>query len=83
MSLFSKNTKLNSDEYETLTKKIITLTGEVEALIKKFEVLTTNYNSLRGLINRKIGLKDLDQEQPQDINNAVILPDNGFPFKPR
>jgi hypothetical protein len=83
MGIFFRNTKVNSDEYEKLTKKIIDLNATVEEIKKKFEVLTTNYNSLRGLINRKLTGKDLEEDQSQGLNNSVILPDNGTIFRNR
>lgn len=77
MGIFSRN--INSVEYEKLLKKQLEVSAELEELKKKFEIITTNFNSLRGLINRRIGVK----EETQDINNPVILPDNGIPFKNR
>lgn len=74
MGIFSK--KINSDEFEQLSKKITALVGDVEELKKKFEILTTNYNSLRGLVNRKIGGVE-ETTQSKDINNGMFLPDNG------
>lgn len=83
MGIFSKTTKLNSDEYEKLTKKIIELNASLEEIKKKFEVITTNMTSLRGLINRRIGGKDIEVDESQGLNNPVILPDHGAPFRNR
>jgi hypothetical protein len=77
MGIFSRNTKINSDEYEKLTKKLVEQGAELEELKKKFDVLTTNYNSLRGLINRKLGGKDLEEQNSESLNNPVILPWHG------
>lgn len=74
---------MNSQEYETLSKKITELISVVEeqkVLIRKLE---TDISLLRGQFNRKLaGLKKEDQETPEEetknINNPVLLPYNGF-----
>jgi hypothetical protein len=69
MSFFSRS--LNSDEFEQLNKKLISAISEIENIKAKIEALNTNQNSLRGLINRKIGG---EAKQEEDFNT-------GFPFK--
>lgn len=83
MSIFSKNIKqLNSEEYEKLTKKIIDLNSLIEEVRSKLSILETNYHSMRGMINRRIG-KHEEEEENEGLNNPVILRDNGLPFKNR
>lgn len=83
MGIFSRNTKLNSDEYERLTKKLIEVNSDLQEIKKEFESLRTNQNSLRGLINRRIGGDKENNSESETLNNPVILPDNGNPFKYR
>jgi len=76
MSIFSRNTKLNSEEYEKLIKRFAELESTLTKIQGELEALKTNQNSLRGLVNRKIGgIKE--EEETQGINNPVILPYNG------
>jgi len=82
MGIFSRSTKLNSDEYERLTKKLTELSAELQDLKSRCEAITTNCNSLRGLVNRRLSGSGSDDET-QELNNPVILPDHGTPFKHR
>ena len=87
MSFWRRNEKkyLNSEEYESISKKVTQLSSTIEELSTKFKVLETNYNDLRGKFNRKLsGIKkeeangdELGQEETKTINNPVILPYDG------
>lgn len=84
--MFWKNTKINSDEYEKLTKRIVDLYGIIEELSSKIRVVQSDNANLRGQFNRKLlGLKKEEQVEEQaeekDINNQVILPYDGNIFK--
>jgi predicted nuclease with TOPRIM domain len=77
--------RVNSIEYEKLSKRIVELSSICEELQNKFKILETNYNDLRGKFNRKLsGIKkeeangeELGQEETKTINNPVILPYDG------
>lgn len=76
------NETLNSAEFESCTKKIIELNAKFEELSVKYKMLETNYDNLRGMFNRKLNKlkkEDIEEEvtEEKDINNPVILPDNG------
>jgi hypothetical protein len=71
MSIFSR--KLNSDEYETILKRISDLRVEIAALKADFDSLRTNQNSLRGKLNIMVGgEKTISKEE--DLNLE-------FPFR--
>jgi len=61
MGIFFKK-KLGSDEYEDLIKKIIKVQGDIDLLTAKLSALETNQNSLRGLVNRKFGNYDEEED---------------------
>jgi len=52
---WSKNKQLTSQEYEALMPRIAKLEQDSAALRYMFDKMETNYNSLRGLMNRKLG----------------------------
>jgi len=87
--MFWKKTQINSDEYEKLHKKITELVGLIDELKINVTMLQTDCSNLRGQFNRKLqGIKkeekDLDDsDMEKGINNPVILPDHGNPFKYR
>jgi hypothetical protein len=58
-----KSTKLNSDEYEQLYKKIVACVGDIDELKAAVQILKTNNNSLRGLMNRKFQIENEDTEK--------------------
>lgn len=65
MGIFSRK-KLGSDEYENLSKRFTELTLEMNILKSKMEVVTTNMNSIRGLVNRKFGDYDKEDETSRE-----------------
>jgi len=84
--MFWKNTKINSDEYEKLTKRIVDLYAIIEELSSKIRVVQSDNANLRGQFNRKLlGLKKEEAQEEntetQSINNQVILPYDGAIFK--
>lgn len=84
----NKETKLNSDEYESVVKKLISFTEKIETLEVRIKTLTTDVENLRGQFNRKLNKikkEELQEETPQEqnINNPVILPYDGALFKNR
>jgi len=74
-SLFSKNKQIGSEEYEKVSKRIVEINTLLEELRTKIQVLETNMNSLRGLINRKVGGFTKDEAESEKYNNSVILPE--------
>jgi archaellum component FlaC len=90
MSFWQKKNEryLNSEEFESISKKITSLSSELEEIKNKFKVLETNYDNLRGNFNRKLRQIRFEDEEEQEqetksINNPVILPENEFTFKRR
>ena len=81
------NKKINSEEYEKLSKKLIELSNEIGELSSKIKLVQSDNANLRGQFNRKLlGFKKEETpqentEESQGINNPVILPDNGHNFK--
>ena len=69
MKIFSN---ITNSEYERVNNKISDLKTDIELLKTKIETLTTNQNSLRGLINRKLGKEEQVQE-----TQCINMP---FPF---
>lgn len=87
MGFFSKS-KLNSDEYEAITKKFTDLRASYEELQQKVKLMQTDIDNLRGRFNQKLSRikkEDFDETETKEetINNPVILPDNGLTFKYR
>jgi DNA gyrase/topoisomerase IV subunit A len=88
MSFWNRSDKgvLNSREYESLAKKITELSSELQTTQIKFKVLQQDLDNLRGNFNRKVNKKFLEkpdevEDESKDINNSVILPYDGNPFK--
>ena len=77
--MFWKKTKVNSDEYEYLHKRITELSNLISELTAKIAAVQSDAANLRGQFNRKVsGIKSIEQkEETQGINNPVILPYNG------
>jgi len=53
--------KCNSDEYEKLLKKIVSCVGDIDEIRAKMAALQSNQNSLRGLVNRKMGAPEEEE----------------------
>jgi len=68
--------KINSEEFETLHKKIVLCTGELDVLRTELANLKTSVNSLRGFVNRS-GNK---QEDETNKNSSIFLNTNGNPL---
>jgi len=81
MNFFNK--KLNSEEYEKLSKKITELSADLNELSSKVRIIQSDNANLRGQFNRKLSgiKKDEDVEETQDINKGVLLPFDGNTFK--
>lgn len=76
-------------DIETKTK-VITLSAKVDALEQQIEILKTNINSLRGLVNRKFSVSTKDEdisevssESETSKNPEIFLSPNGSPLKHR
>jgi hypothetical protein len=64
--------QINSEEYEKLNKKSTDLGVSIDKIRADLDRFETNLNSLRGLVNKKLGYveqKPQDQQQPQALNN--------------
>jgi len=73
MGIFTRK-KLNSDEYEILSKKFISMVQDLDALRSSLDVLRTNQNSLRGLVNRKMGGSKEGEEETENSKYDFFLP---------
>lgn len=69
------SSRVNSDEYEKLLKRIAEIANDISQLNSKVAALITNQNSLRGLVNRKIGE---EVEKDSYDNSGVILKDGAI-----
>lgn len=68
----------NKKEIEELQKQVNKAISDICQLQHDQELLKTNQNSLRGLINRKIGgTTEQETDESKNLNNPVILPYNG------
>jgi len=72
-----------SDEFESLSKKLVELHTEMGISQAKIKILETNLDNLRGNINARL-LRRFKKEEEEDkqeedksINNPVILPFHG------
>jgi hypothetical protein len=65
--------KLTSDEYEKLLRKIVACVGDIDEVKQKIEVLRTNQNSLRGLVNRKMGKIEDDEVTEENLKYKEFL----------
>lgn len=72
--MFWQKKRLTSDEYETTTKRIIVLEADIERLKGILENLRSSVASLRGLVNRKLGGKDIPIEEDSKLDGI----DDGF-----
>jgi hypothetical protein len=61
----------NKKEINDLILKTSTLEGQISILKQEFEMIKTGYNSLRGLVNRKLsGSKVEEEEETKDIKGT-------------
>lgn len=67
----------NKKEIEELEKKVDKAITDIAQLQHDQELLKTNQNSLRGLINRKIGN---ETKTETNINPSVFLSPHGTPI---
>ena len=66
MSLFSRNKQIVSDEYADALNKITKLNSDVALLKADVDAIKTGYNSVRGLINRKLGKYEEDEDEGEE-----------------
>jgi len=73
---FSKKKELKSEEYETLSNKLVDLRAEVKNMVGEVVLLRTECNNLRGQFNRKLAglakeeekVAPKEEEKPKDLN---------------
>jgi len=82
--MFWKNKKVNSAEYEILMNKFTELKADQADLKNNFEKHKDLFNSLRGVVNRKLHRvedeeisEEPKEEAQQELNTSVILPEDG------
>ena len=71
--MFWNNKKINSEEYELLSKKISTIATATDELKAQIEILKTNMTSLRGVINRKINPEEADEKKSKDVDLGIFI----------
>lgn len=69
MGIFSRK-RLNSNEYEDLNKKLIAVVTSLDLMESKVYAMTTNMNSLRGLVNRKFGNYDEEDVKEKPLKSS-------------
>lgn len=84
--MFWKNSRINSEEYEKLSMKVVELHAMIHKLSSEIRIVQSDNANLRGQFNRKLlGIKKEEQteeiQEQKDINNQVILPYDGNIFK--
>jgi len=68
MGWLSRNKQIVSDEYADVLNKVTKLSSDLALLREDIERLKTGYNSVRGLINRKLGKYEEDvEDNPFDL----------------
>lgn len=76
-----KDSPLKSEEYEQLYKKIVALVGDIDELKAKNTGLNSQLCSLRSTFNQH-RIKDNSEDKTEDLNNSVLLTEDGLPVKP-
>lgn len=66
-----------------LEDKIKELERGLQSTLLEIEKLKTHIISLRGLVNRKLHNDVEESDTTKDLNNTVLLPDNGIIGKHR
>jgi len=62
-----KNKKLTSAEFDKIFSYVITNQKDIEVIKNSIEILKTNGNSLRGLMNRR-GYQEKEEDKEEDEN---------------
>lgn len=82
--MFWHKKNLTSEEHDKLSVRITDLYDEVHRLKTNLQENETLLRSLRGLVNRKLSgdsfreeEESAKEEEEKDINNPVILPEDG------
>lgn len=70
---------LNSNEFETLSKKITNLSNEIDNISHKIKLLQQDQDNLRGNFNRK--LKGIAEEEKKN-ENPLTTSKSLNPFSP-
>lgn len=71
--MFWQKKQQNSDEYEKTTKRIIVIEADLERVKNLLDNTGSSIASLRGLVNRKIGGKDVaieEEAEPRGIDDG-------------
>lgn len=72
-----KETKIESEEYTNLYDKLSKMSVKLEELESNLDFLRAEFKSFR---KKKLNVSkgDEEEEETKQLNNPVILPDNGF-----
>lgn len=68
--------KINSDEYERISKQVIDLKADIAEIKTNLINLEQQIRSLRGTVNKRI-YKDDPNDQTKDLYNGMLLPYDG------
>lgn len=60
---------METKEFKQLSKEICTLVNAVNNIASKQLLLETNMNSLRGLVNRKLGAVKEEEEEEEETKD--------------
>ncbi len=75
--MFGIKKSLNSEEYEKIIKKVLSLESEIGQTKARLEALNTSYNDLRGKFNRKLNIlqeqQESDLEEPKSVSNLKMF----------
>lgn len=72
MGLFGRTKQIVSDEYADALNKITKLNSDLALMREEVERLKTGYNSVRGLINRKLGKYEEEGEDESELDLAEL-----------
>ena len=66
--IFFKKKEINSKEFEKIMTDVIVNQKKIEKLEHSVEIMKSSVLSVRGLINRKLGMKDDEDTESNPIN---------------
>lgn len=66
-----QNNGLKTEEYEELSKKIITFSTKLAEISAKIDLLDTQSRSLRGKLNQMIYKEDEEEDQSQPYKSPI------------
>lgn len=74
MGLFKKKTKISSDEYQELLKKIVSLVADTEILKVKFENVASSLRSVQAKYRHLKTGEITEEEETENLKYKNFLP---------